>query len=105
MTDTERLAHDAPIRPTRQRIHGERTVRSEIYRRSPQRGMRKAIAFDAGISESFLSLIATGKRPMTPKLAAELGFRLAWVRAEELALADKIEAELSLSTVAPIDDD
>lgn len=76
-------------------VHGEQRVLAEIDRRAPKRGMRKSLAQDAGISESFLSLIASGNRPMTPRLADELGFTLAWVRMEELELLAKLERELS----------
>lgn len=81
-------------RPRTVEIMGEQAVRVELCRRAPRRGMRKALALDAGVSQSLISQIATGKRPMTPSLAEELGFKLAWVRDEELALADRIEAEL-----------
>lgn len=82
-------------RPRLAQIHGEQEVRAELQRRTRQRGHLKAIAADAGLGVPAVYEIRSGRRPMMPSLAEELGFTLAWVRAEELELADKIEAELT----------
>lgn len=84
------------MRPKRVDIHGEETVRAELKRHTRKRGSLKGIAADAGIAVSGVYSIRTGNRPMAPSVAEQVGFTLAWVRAEELALADRIEAEMGI---------
>lgn len=80
--------------PRRAPIHGEQQVLDELDRRTTQRGSTKLIAEEAGLDVAVVYHIHAGKRRMQPSLAEQLGFQLAWVRAEEIALADKIEAEM-----------
>lgn len=81
--------------PRRAPIHGEQTVRAELRRRTSERGSARIIADSAGIALEDVYRARVGTRRILPSLAEQLGFTLAWVRAEELALADKIEAELT----------
>jgi len=66
----------------------------EIDRRTPARGMLKGLAADWGVSQAHL----TGLRNGSAKLGSDVAARvLAKVRAEDLVLANKIEAELCAS--------
>lgn len=85
----------AAYRPRRADIHGEQKVRDELRLQTSQRGHAKLIADNAGIEPCDLYRVRAGTRRMIPSIAEQLGFTLAWVRAEELALADKIEAEIT----------
>jgi len=67
-------------RPPLARIAHEDDVIAEVITRTPARGMRKALAIDACISDSHLSKIVHGVKPVTPRLAQLLGFQLTWVR-------------------------
>lgn len=89
------MAGRTAYRPRRAEIHGEQDVRAELKRQTASRGIVKGLAADAGLHISAVYEMRAGRRLMTPSLAEQLGFTLAWVRAEELALADKIETELS----------
>lgn len=64
-------------------------------RRQP-RGTAKRTAFAAGISASAISQVRRGYRAPSESVAASVGYRkvILWIREEELALADRIEAEL-----------
>lgn len=90
-------------RNSQARAVGEAAVVRALKRRTAKRGTSKGFAYELGISESRLSHMRRRRTPMTEKVAESLGYMLAWVRAEELAkirtdelaLADKIEAELN----------
>jgi transcriptional regulator with XRE-family HTH domain len=60
----------------------EQQVVDELRRRTPQRGMRKSIAMDTGISESYLSRVLRGHVRPNLELAIGLGV-LRLVQSEE----------------------
>ena len=64
--------------------------------RKMPRGSSKRLAFRAGVSTSQISQVRRGYYPPTEKVAAAVGYRkvILWIREEELALADRIEAEI-----------
>lgn len=63
-------------RPFRARMPGEEAVVDELRRRTPARGMRKAVAQDCGVSENTIGRVLAGKVSPSLKLAQGLGFRL-----------------------------
>lgn len=81
-------------RNCQKRAAGEAAVVRALKNRTKRRGTSKQFAYEIGISECRLSHMRRRRTPMTEKVAHSLGYMLAWVRAEELELADKIEAEL-----------
>jgi hypothetical protein len=66
-------------------------ARAALRRRASEWGASKRVARELGVSGSLVSSYISGKRNMPDALAARI---LADVRAEELTLADRIEAEL-----------
>lgn len=66
----------AERRPFRSRMAGEDDVVAELRRRTPQRGMRKAVAHDCGVSENTIGRVLAGKARPSMEIAAGLGFRL-----------------------------
>jgi hypothetical protein len=74
----------------------QQIVLGELHRRAPRRGMRKRLAYELSTTEQGLSSVMLGKRAVPEVLAWRL---LAKVRAEELALADKLEAEMALPSL------
>lgn len=60
----------------------------------PNRGMRKRVAHELGTYESRLSEYIQRRRPIPLATAKRIRI-LAQIRAEELELADKIEAEIN----------
>lgn len=79
--------------PAHAQIVGEDVVRAAFDDRLKERG-RKHLAYDSGVSLSQTYRIEHGC-PVSVSVAEELGFRLAWVREEELALANKIAREIA----------
>lgn len=68
----------------RTRIEGEDAVIDVLRQRAPQRGMRKRLAHEIGVSEPTIAGVVTGHRPVSVKVGEALGFRLVsrWERAE-----------------------
>ena len=64
-------------------------------RRQP-RGSGKRTAHTAGVSPAAVSQVRRGYRMPSESIANAVGYRkiILWIRDEELALADRIEAEL-----------
>lgn len=69
-------------------------------RRKP-RGWTKRTAHTAGVSPGAISQVRRGYRQPSDSVAAAVGYRkiILWIREEELALADKIEAELAQPSI------
>ena len=78
----------------RARQIGAENVRKAL--KSQPRGLSKRIAHRAGVSESTLSKVRRGMVEPNAEVARAVGFRriILYIREEELALADRIEAEL-----------
>ncbi len=62
------------------RILGEEAVVAEFHRRCGRRGGAHSLAEKAGVSEAMVSRIRSGCSPLTPGIAAALGYRLAYVK-------------------------
>jgi hypothetical protein len=64
--------------------------------RQQPRGWTKRTAHQAGVSTGAISQVRRGYRQPSESVAAAVGYRkvILWIREEELALADRIEAEL-----------
>ena len=71
-------------RPRRTRIEGEEAIIAELRRRTPKRGMRKAVAHELGVTTVEVTEVLNGNRPVPPRMAAALGHKLAWVPIEPL---------------------
>ena len=69
----------APLPPA---IAGEDEVLAEFVRRVAGRGGGKAMAEASGFCEAHISHVRIGRKPMTPRLAGALGFRLRYERIE-----------------------
>jgi len=61
-------------------IEGEDLVLIELAKAVAQRGGTTALAKKAGCGTAMISRIATGDYPITPRVAAALGFRLQYKR-------------------------
>jgi predicted transcriptional regulator len=74
---------------------GATIARRELERRLPTRGLRKRVANELGVSQTSLHFYLAGA-PIPERVGAELVGRdlLERIRAEEFALADRIEAEI-----------
>lgn len=65
------------------RIDGQAAVVAEIRRRSPRRGELKRLAAELDADPHNLSRYACGRRPVPPRIAEQLGFRIAYVPIRE----------------------
>lgn len=91
---------------------GEEAIVADLQQRISKPGSSKRVAAELGVHRGHLLSIANGNKPLGPKVAAALGYQLAWEKAliekadaEDRALADKIEAELHLPRPRPVGDD
>lgn len=50
-------------------------LRADLERRVSEAGSQKVVARAVGISQSHLNMLLTGRRVMTGKVAAKLGYR------------------------------
>lgn len=75
-------------RPHNVAVHGEDRVREAIRQRAPRPWMLSRVAADASVSLRFIYQVLRGDRRVSPKLAEKLGFKLAWVRADEVRDAE-----------------
>lgn len=66
-------------------------IRAELHRQAPRRGMSKRAAYDLGVSQKMFCAYAAGRVNIPEYMAWRI---LEKARLDDLALADKIEAEL-----------